>query len=241
MQTLYRKVVLFGDSIIQYSSSQSFGLAPALQDLFQRKADIITRGFSGYNSEWIRASASQIFAEFTNQDVLATVIFFGTNDAAARETKQHVPIERFKENIHYLATLAKEWSDLVILIGPAIVMENYGTHATSIRTNRRLLEYNVAVYELSRELACPFVDLWTAFRRYLGEDPMGYPLSGESSYRGPINPQILVYDGLHFSAKGYQVFFEELVRVMREANLDPRDLPIVLPDWHHIQSINDLE
>lgn len=73
--------VLFGDSITQKSFSPG-GWGAAVADAYQRKADVVNRGYSGYNSRWALHLLGRVFpAERAGDTALATV-FFGANDAA---------------------------------------------------------------------------------------------------------------------------------------------------------------
>ena len=48
------KIVLFGDSITQLSfSAKDRGFGCYISDAFQRRADVLNRGYSGYNTDWV--------------------------------------------------------------------------------------------------------------------------------------------------------------------------------------------
>ena len=91
--------VLFGDSITQASFSAQAGWGAMLADTWTRCADVINRGYSGYNTRWAREVASRVFARggSTSRPALA-VVWFGANDAAKPEhnLRQHVPVAEFK-------------------------------------------------------------------------------------------------------------------------------------------------
>jgi lysophospholipase L1-like esterase len=74
--------VTFGDSITQRGFSA--GWTSLLADAYQRRADVINRGYSGYNSRWALQLLDHVFPQPTAAlppPRLATV-FFGANDAA---------------------------------------------------------------------------------------------------------------------------------------------------------------
>jgi lysophospholipase L1-like esterase len=74
--------VLFGDSITQ-KSFQVGGWGAALTHAYQRKVDVVNRGFSGYNSRWALQLLDRIFPEDRAAGhILLATIFFGANDAA---------------------------------------------------------------------------------------------------------------------------------------------------------------
>jgi hypothetical protein len=49
--TVYPEWMLFGDSITQQSFAAG-GLGQHMSEVYQRRADIINRGYGGYNTEW---------------------------------------------------------------------------------------------------------------------------------------------------------------------------------------------
>ena len=51
MVATYPQWLMFGDSITQQSFAPG-GLGQALADDFQRRIDIVNRGYGGYNSLW---------------------------------------------------------------------------------------------------------------------------------------------------------------------------------------------
>ena len=54
------RVLLFGDSLTQYAFGTDGGWAAMLAEKLQRKADVVNRGFSGYNSRWCRVILDQV-------------------------------------------------------------------------------------------------------------------------------------------------------------------------------------
>ena len=48
---VYPQWLLFGDSITQHSFMPG-GLGQSLADAYQRRLDIVNRGYGGYNTEW---------------------------------------------------------------------------------------------------------------------------------------------------------------------------------------------
>lgn len=75
-----------GDSITQRGFAPG-GWAAALADRWQRRADVVNRGYSGYNTRWALQLVDRVFlplaagAQPPAQLALA-VIWFGANDAA---------------------------------------------------------------------------------------------------------------------------------------------------------------
>jgi lysophospholipase L1-like esterase len=159
-----RQVVLFGDSITQYSFDPSGGWGAALQHAYQRKADVLNRGFSGYNTRMALSmvdevlplpssapgsSSSSSSSSPSSRPLLATV-FFGANDASddarrpAGKPPQGVPVEEFEANVRALAARARLVVDpaagCVVVISPPPV----DNAAWPDRDNERVELYTAA-------------------------------------------------------------------------------------------------
>jgi lysophospholipase L1-like esterase len=94
-------VVLFGDSITA-QSFRSGGWGSALADAYSRKADVVVRGYGGYNTRWALFLLHHIFPLGSSSPPVATTIFFGANDAALKgrtSDRQHVPVEEYTDNV----------------------------------------------------------------------------------------------------------------------------------------------
>jgi lysophospholipase L1-like esterase len=111
-------IILFGDSITQSgfsggggSSAPSAGWVSLLSSAYARRADVLNRGFSGYNTRHALEVLSSVFVSSdtsvqrnANGDdrVLMVTVFFGANDASLpgdREHCQHVPIDEYEHNM----------------------------------------------------------------------------------------------------------------------------------------------
>ncbi|KAJ7178897.1 hypothetical protein O6H91_Y541400 [Diphasiastrum complanatum] len=175
------KFVLFGDSITQQSFLPAGGWGAALADRYARKADIILRGLSGYNSRWALFLLDRIFPTAAlNPPVLVTV-FFGANDAALPDRKskaQHVPLSEYKENLQRIVSHLKGLSPStrVVLITPppidvrgrqAYARATYGDSAEELpeRTNEAAGEYAQACKAAAKEAEVPIIDLYSIFQQ----------------------------------------------------------------------------
>lgn len=113
-------------------------------------------------------------------------VFFGANDACVPGHDQHVPIDKYKENlktiIQHPATLAQ--NPRIILISPPPVNE-YQLEAFDAakdtphpsRTASFTKLYAAAALEVAASLNVPVVDLWSAFMQPTGWQE-GQPLIG---------------------------------------------------------------
>ncbi|GMQ10104.1 hypothetical protein CsSME_00053240 [Camellia sinensis var. sinensis] len=95
------EIVIFGDSITE-GSFKSGGWGASLANNYSRKADVVLRGYSGYNTRWALFLLHRLFPLGSTTPPVATTIFFGANDAALSgrtSERQHVPTEEYKENL----------------------------------------------------------------------------------------------------------------------------------------------
>ncbi|KAJ1457403.1 SGNH hydrolase-type esterase domain-containing protein [Pelagophyceae sp. CCMP2097] len=97
-------IVLLGDSITQFGF-QDDGWASRLAAYFQRRADVLNRGCSGYNTRWA-LEAGEAFFDCKGRNVALAVIWFGANDAAMPGSRQHVPLNEFETSVHVLVNAA---------------------------------------------------------------------------------------------------------------------------------------
>jgi hypothetical protein len=76
--------VLFGDSITQ-RGWEDRGWAAGLADAYGRKADVINRGYSGYNSRWALHLLDRVFPAAPAPPPELATVMLGANDAALPE------------------------------------------------------------------------------------------------------------------------------------------------------------
>ncbi|KAB8079064.1 SGNH hydrolase-type esterase domain-containing protein [Aspergillus leporis] len=239
----YDQFILFGDSITQMSNDPHLGFAlqGALQDAYIRRFDVINRGFGGYTS----GHAINVFAKFFPTPEKATVrfmtIFFGANDACLPGNPQHVPVNVYKENliriIQHPATVAQ--SPHILIVTPPPINEyqlqefdESKGNAHPTRTAKHTKQYAEAVREVGSSLGVPVVDVWSAFMAAVGWKE-GEPLPGSRDLPNSDQFQRLFTDGLHLTADGYRIVYDELMAAIRAnwLNEQPEQLPMVFPGW----------
>lgn len=222
------QIILFGDSITQQSFSLG-GWGAALADTFSRKADVLVRGYGGYNTRWSLFLLHHIFPLDATTHPLAVTIFFGANDAALSgrtSERQHVPIEEYKENLRKMVHHIKECSNkvLVVLITPPPIDEDgrfkyarslYGDKAMKLpeRTNEVTGLYAKQCIELAEELGLPSINLWSKMQETDGWQKK------------------FLNDGLHLTPEGNAVVHQEVSRIFTESGLCPPEMPLDFP--HH--------
>ncbi|KDP31089.1 hypothetical protein JCGZ_11465 [Jatropha curcas] len=226
-------IVLFGDSITEQSFG-SGGWGAALADTYSRKADVLVRGYGGYNTRWALFLLHHLFPIGSIKPPVAVTIFFGANDAALKgrtSERQHVPVDEYKENLRKIVLHLKECSPtmLVILITPPPVDEEgrkeyakskYGEKAMELpeRTNEMAGVYAKECVELAKELGIRSIDIWSKMQKIEGWQKK------------------ILSDGLHLTPEGNAVVSQEVIRVFNEAWLSASEMPY---DFPHHSEIDD--
>eukprot|EP00523_Entomoneis_sp_CCMP467_P013983 CAMPEP_0168792394 /NCGR_PEP_ID=MMETSP0725-20121227/14497_1 /TAXON_ID=265536 /ORGANISM="Amphiprora sp., Strain CCMP467" /LENGTH=284 /DNA_ID=CAMNT_0008843037 /DNA_START=129 /DNA_END=983 /DNA_ORIENTATION=+ len=223
-------IVLLGDSITEYAfgvEGALLGWATLLAAAYTRRADVLNRGFSGYNTDMcVNLLLPNIFPKMTStsssiagdttalppSNVLFVTIFFGANDAAVPGESQHVPVERYQDNLrttirHIRESLQRSQPNTVVPIllitpppfdGPAWMKHQQIEEAG--RDNDVTRQYGLAAKAVVDEFEQVFcVDIWSSMK---GDSPqeLGAYLS----------------DGLHLNNLGNQHVFSEVMSVLRE-------------------------
>ena len=101
----FPKVILFGDSISQRAFTSDGCWGSLLADNLQRKCDVLSRGFSGYNSRMCKALLPNIVDSFgPAKHVACVTIFLGANDANwfQQNPQQHVPLDEYSKNLQWM-------------------------------------------------------------------------------------------------------------------------------------------
>ncbi|KAI8540099.1 hypothetical protein RHMOL_Rhmol09G0235700 [Rhododendron molle] len=212
--------VLFGSSIVQLSFSNG-GWGAILADVYSRKADIVLRGYYGWNSRRALQVLDEVFPKVTpsQHSVYLTklgytvttlcvldldaasqpslvIIYFGGNDSMGPHSSGLGP--------HSLSDTTR----IIFLSCPPVneakVRENTSKYFSElVRTNELCRSYSEACVELCEEMGLKVVDLWTAMQRR--DDWLTACFT----------------DGVHLSAEGSKVVAEEILKVLKEAEWEP--------------------
>ena len=246
------RIVLFGDSITEQSFGDG-GFGAALADKYRRHADVLLRGYSGYNSRDAVALLKHVFPlDDPTPPVLVTVCF-GANDAvketSAMADVQGCPLAEYAENLrailNHLARLDPPPRVLVMTPPPVNAQrwkrtcdENqYHDDPTPDRDLNRTGRYAHAALGVARAFASkakagaenrdPFdVAGLNLFDKLLGVD--GWE-------------ETLLSDGLHLSKDGYELVTALIVDALErtldlEADENPSDFPSFLDVDHQTPS-----
>ncbi|KAI9772521.1 MAG: hypothetical protein M1840_000726 [Geoglossum simile] len=259
----YPKIILFGDSLTERSySTQNHGFGAVLQDYYARKADVLSRGVSGYNTRWMRKPFENIIsalkAEGSKPPLLFT-IFLGANDAVPPGYSQHVPLEEFETHLrYYVDTLLNNEvtkGTKIILISPPPIDVLSPSFNRSVQLLQREYEnkklYAAKVMEVAnsyKKRGDPVegLDFWTAMINYglemgkkqnILEDKGRLPGSG---LPGAVEFGTSVLgDGLHLGPDGYDVLSHELKSLITTKWPELRRMNA--PWWGHLPDARDSE
>ncbi|KAI3939083.1 hypothetical protein MKX01_001951 [Papaver californicum] len=213
--------VLFGSSIVQLSYRNG-GWGAVLADIYSRKADIVLRGYNGWNSRRALEVVNQVFPKDAVVKPSLVIVYFGGNDSVAPHPTSlgpHVPLSEYIENMRKIAIHLKSLSEetrIIYLSPPPMNDEKYReskSHLLSeqIRTNENCQIYSEACKSLCKEMGLKFVDLWTAIQKM--DDWKNTSFT----------------DGVHLSSEGSKVVVEEILKVLKEAEWKPSLHPKSLP------------
>ncbi|KAH8927864.1 SGNH hydrolase [Atractiella rhizophila] len=232
------QIVCFGDSITQ-GSWVAGGTGQTLAVLYQRKLDVMNRGFSGYTTEWALPIAQQTFLpppSSSAPSIKLAIIWFGANDACLKPSPQHVPLERFKSNLRQISEilLASYQTKLLLVTPPPISASMRAADLASRpipmaldRTEERTKQFADAVLDVANELGEDValgVDVWSAI---------------DTKIRQTGRPELYLSDGLHLTVQGYQVVTDTYQKVLLSAwggSFDWNRLPQIWPHWGDVVS-----
>jgi isoamyl acetate esterase len=243
----YPQFVLFGDSITQSSHST---LYPRLCERYLRRVDIINRGFSGYNTRHALPLLPLIYPTSTSPSLSTSptptpqipllTIWFGANDAVLKGNAQHVPLAEYRDTLRLIAThpgVARHGTQALFITPPPVDEWRFDEPLTRTAVNTKI--YADVCREVATDLGLPVVDVWRLFMRKAGwkaeveaEGKEEKLLAGDRRAEKSVVLAELLSDGLHLTVEGYNVVYDELIRVLDGIKgLGVEDLPKPVPDW----------
>ncbi|MBA0751305.1 hypothetical protein Gogos_000237 [Gossypium gossypioides] len=205
--------VLFGSSIVQLSFSNG-GWGAILADVYARKADVLLRGYFGWNSRRAIQVLDHVFPKDASTQPELIITYFGGNDSMGAHPSglgPHVPVPEYIENMKQIVNYLKGLSDstrLIFLTSPPVDEERVNKYASEhfshlVRTNELCQTYADACVKLCQELDVKVVNLFTAFQQR--ENWMTDCFT----------------DGVHLSAAGSKIVVAEILKVLKEAEWKP--------------------
>lgn len=212
--------MLFGDSITEYgfgNVDSAFGWASLLSSAYTRRADVLNRGFSGYNTHHALNVLDTLFVENESkqQPILFCTLFFGANDAALQPEPQHVPLPAYEANLERMIQTIrqkhKKTIPIIVLTPPPVHetgWKQFRAIETSDRDNHVTRQYGLTAKAVaSRHELCSVVDTWEL-------------LQGDTENRANY-----LCDGLHLNEAGNRIVYNGLMDVIKKdfSSLAPMD------------------
>ncbi|KAL4087679.1 hypothetical protein PRIC1_013567 [Phytophthora ramorum] len=206
-------IYLTGDSLTQRGTDlDNAGWAALMQHRYNRSADIVSRGLSGYNTKWFIESALPVIErELSTEGRSPALItlWLGANDAALPDSyaaRQHVPLATYKKNLAKIVrtyqTIAPQ-AQILLITPPHVddaVRKSRSSDGRAERTNATAGEYAQACVEVAGQLNVNVLDLHSFFN--------AMPESERAA---------CLDDGLHFTAKGNRLVDEQLQAKIHDA------------------------
>jgi lysophospholipase L1-like esterase len=206
-------IVLFGDSITQFGFGVDGGLGwvSLLSSDYTRRADVLNRGFSGYNTNHALDLVPRVFGQPHDDGILFCTIFFGANDAALPGEPQHVPLDQYEENLEQLVdkirtTMQSPTDFPIIFLTPPPVYEPQWAAFLNVdksdRDNAVTRAYGERVKKVAAKYNCTVVDSWEL-------------LQGDSDDRKKY-----LSDGLHLNEDGNRLIHKGLMDAIQKNHPD---------------------
>lgn len=187
---------------------------------YSGKADILCRGYSGYNTRVAKEIAPSVFSHpiVKSRDVSLITIFWGANDSVAPGSPQHIPIDEYKQNLRdiYDCIIEHHPKSNILFITPPPVDEK--AHFKCFNENSRVNEvtqlYATELINVAKEKGALYLDIFTDM---IKEE----------------NFEKFFIDGLHFSAKGNKFLFNNLIQFIDSnlPHLRSDNLSFEFPYW----------
>ncbi|ORX35420.1 SGNH hydrolase-type esterase domain-containing protein [Kockovaella imperatae] len=224
-------ILLMGDSLTQRTDSPG-NLQQRMNEAYQRKLDILNRGYGGFNSEWFVPLLPKILARKEDADKVPVIrlvtIWLGTNDSViGRDQSQST--SRLVSNLEIIldaltspespyAVASTPVSIILMTPGPCVVSD-MPKENQKYRTAEKHREYRDAVIEVGEK----YKALEEENNARLG-DRYGWKIATAdvwqelmSAAAGDNEQELssLFIDGVHLSTKGYTVVWDLLARIIK--------------------------
>ena len=223
------KIVLLGDSLTQLSFE---GWGATLAHVYQRRADVLNRGYSGYNTNHYlqqRILSNVLRNDMQHQVVALVVIWFGANDAALPnvDPHHHVPLDEYTKNLETTVWQIRQVHPKakILLVTPPPVhgpqrlqyqRQRYGDRATGVleRTLDVTSKYALQCKTVANKLQVPVVDMFQLMlhegrrRRSGGDDDNDDNDTDDDQWASFFS------DGLHFAPAGHAFVAQKLLEAI---------------------------
>ncbi|CAO1629267.1 unnamed protein product [Sympodiomycopsis kandeliae] len=214
-------IVCLGDSQTQYSACRE-GFVSRLSEVYQRRADVVNRGFSGYTTRDVVPLLPTIFSSNPSQgpNIIAVTIWLGCNDSINETESQYVSPEDYIRNLRTIIdTITNSGqaqdSPYILVISPTPVQ------GLQFHNNERKKLYTSLVDELVQDFdgkSSQKIDFINAYDLF-------------ANHKEKLSA-LLDADGIHISPEGYKVLTAAfLEKLSAQPALKPETMPLVFPDW----------
>ncbi|KAK6933015.1 SGNH hydrolase-type esterase domain, partial [Dillenia turbinata] len=178
-------------------------------------ADILLRGYFGWNSRWALQVLDEMFSKDAPVQPNLVIVYFGGNDSMGPHSSglgPHVPLPEYVGNmrkitIHlkvpFLYLMGASFVREIISQNMAVILCSCKVFSELVRTNELCKRYSEACIELCQELGVKVVDPYTAIQER--DD-------GKTA---------CFTDGIHLSSKGSKIVVAEILKVLKEAEWEP--------------------
>ncbi|KAL5982570.1 GDSL esterase/lipase wdl1 [Asimina triloba] len=176
------------------------------------QADILLRGYSGWNSRRALEVLDKVFPKDATVQPSLVIVYFGGNDSMGSHSSDlgpHVPLPEYIDNMRRIANHLKSLSEkirIIFLTCPPVDEEKLrkSTIFSDLgRTNEACKRYSEACIEMCKEMDLKVIDLWTATRQ-------------REDWRA-----CFMDDGIHLSSEGSMIVVEEILKLLKEADWEP--------------------
>ncbi|KAH0459177.1 hypothetical protein IEQ34_011991 [Dendrobium chrysotoxum] len=234
--------VLFGSSIVQYSFSNG-GWGAILTDIYARKADIIMRGYIGWNSRRAIQVLDKIFPKDASVQPSLIIVYFGGNDSIGPYPSglgPHVPLPEYKENMRKIADHLKNLSEntrVIFLSCPPLNEEKllqstrccFAEACLRLKSNNSLYPSLIALIYFHASPALSEIVRTNATCRLYSEaciqvcEEMNLKVIDlwTAFQQRDDWADTCFTDGLHFSSEGSKIVVEQILKVLKEADWNP--------------------
>lgn len=241
-------IVLFGDSLTQRGFEKD-GWASALSNHYGRRADIMNRGYGGYNTRWGKWIMHSLFKKTHFWDIfsfssgpkdkyLTAVVWFGANDAADPSQSPHVPLAEYGDNLQEIIDHLKVFFVYIVIMTPPPVHGptrlqyqrlQYGERASGKleRSTETAGKYAGIAERVASANKVLFLDIW---KLMLSEGEDKWPSFVGAGKEGG--------DGLHLSSEGQQYVATHLIDLLEMKTIPAERIPTELPWGRDIDASN---
>jgi lysophospholipase L1-like esterase len=208
------QILIFGDSITYGAWDKEGGWVQRLRKFLDEKnltdSDfyclVYNLGVSGNNSEDLLERFEFETKQRLKEDEETIIIFaIGINDSqfVHSKDKHGVPIDKFKDNIQKLISLAQKFSSKIIFVGLTPVDETKTApipwNADVSYKNEYIQKYNETIKTICEENKIYFIEIFEKLKE--------------------LNYQELLEDGLHPNSEGHKKIFEIVKDFLIKNNL----------------------